>query len=200
MSLFQTRDTDAFRDSLAKYLPGGKLFTAKNIESKGLYKLLNGLAPELFNANDLLKQYSEEYLPDQTEKFLDEWERALGIPDECFDGVGDVASRRRDIIVKLSSLGVQTVDDFVTLATLFGVVVNVFPGLDVFNNPLLVPGVTFYSKAAARYTVVIAFVLEPSPAFPYEFPILFGDDLIAILECLFNRLRQANGQVIFKQV
>lgn len=200
MSLFAKRNVEAFTQSLTKYVPGGKLFQSKNDTSRVLYKFLNGFGPELFRANDLLKQYSEEILPDTTEKFLSEWESALGIPDDCFSGKGTTEERRRDILVKLAALGVQTEQDFIDLAVKFGVTILVFPGLDVFNTPSLAPGVTFYSKQEARFTIVISFILDAGAKFPYTFPIPFGDNLIAILECLFNNLKQSNSKTIFIQV
>jgi len=40
--------------------------------------------------------------------FLDEWERALGIPDDCFDLANTDDERRINILTKLAALGVQT--------------------------------------------------------------------------------------------
>lgn len=199
MALFQRRDIEAYTDSLADYLPGGELFISKSVQDSNFRKLLRGMAWELFRANGLLRDYSCEVLPDQTEKFLNEWESALGIPDDCFTGTGSVTERRRDILTKLAALGVQTPEDFVELAAIFGVTVTVTPGVEEIQFPLVFPVLMFNTNKEARFTIVVEFTVLDTSRFPLTFPIQFGDDVIAILECLFNKLKPANCQIIFQQ-
>lgn len=193
--LFQRRDVEQYTDSLANYLPGGPLFAAKSVKDSNFRRLLRGMAGELFRANGLLKQYSEDFIPDRTVAFIEEWERALGIPDGCFDGQGTLDKRRRDVLVKLASLGVQTAQDFVDLAAVFDVVVEVYPGKDKFDD-LSALGMTLHD---ARFTIVVDFAVRAAFQFPYTFPIRFGDERIAIMECLFNRLIPANCQIMFRR-
>ena len=84
MSLFKRRSIEAYTDSLAEYMPGGELFAAKSVYDSNFRKLLRGMAGELFRANGLLREYNDQIIPDRTEKFIDEWEKAVGIPDHCF--------------------------------------------------------------------------------------------------------------------
>ena len=181
-------------------MPGGSLFASKNIADSNFRKLLLGMAGELFRSNGYLKSYSEEILPDETNLFLGEWESALGIPDSCFDGTGTNDERRRNVLVKLASLGVQTQSDFKELAALFGVDVEVNSGAyhDVF--PLAFPIIFFDNATDARFTIVVTFHLSDASRFPLEFPFIFGDKQIEVLECLFNKLKPANCDIIFRQV
>ena len=186
-------------DTLAAYLPGGDLFVSKKIDDSVFRKLLSGIACEVLNAEGYLKLLQQDFIPDSTVAFLDEWERTLSIPDECFDGLGSDDIRRRDILAKLASLGVQTVQDFEELALLFGLVVTIQPGATSnqvfpFTFPLTFPA----NAQDARFTIVVQFT--PSTTFPYTFPFPLGDDSITILECLFNKLKPANCQVIFVAV
>lgn len=190
MVLFERRDLEQYTNSLADYLPGGALFASRSVSDSNFRKLLRGMAGELFRANGLLKEYSEEVLPDLTVKFIEEWERAVGIPDGCFSGTGTIDVRRRDILTKLAALGVQTLDDFRNLATTFGVVATVLAGSE--------SGIVFSSNKTARFTIVVSISLPER--FPYTFPMTFGDDLIALLECVFKRLKPANCQVLFQEV
>ena len=190
MGLFQRRDLEQYTDSLAQYMPGGILFSAKSIKNSNFRKLLRGMAGELFRSNGYLISYSEEILPDQTVKFISEWESALGIPDLCFNGTGTITERRRDILTKLASLGVQTVDDFEALALIFGVTVDVLPGLE--------SAVTFATTKDARFTIVVNITLPER--FPYTFPITFGDSTTALLECIFNQLKPSNCKILFEGV
>ena len=173
--------------ALADYFPGGKLWTAKNIQNTTMRNLLVGLSRESLRAEGYLKALQEQFIPDRTDNFIDEWERALGIPDDCFNGEGDLDERRRDVLVKLASLGVQTVEDFQNVANLFGITATVMPGEEATPVP-----------PNPRFTIVIEFV---SPeGFPFTFPIIFGSETIRVLECLFNRLKPANCVTVFTQI
>ena len=176
--------------ALADYLPNGRTFEAKGIASSNLYQLLTGLCGELFRAQGYIKTLDDEFIPDTTTLFISEWEQALGIPDSCFSGLGANAERLRDILTKLASLGVQTVEDFEAIALIFGVVAEVLPGVD--------SGIIFSSNAEARYTIVVNLTLPER--FTYTFPLTFGDDITALLECIFNKLKPDNCQILFQGV
>ena len=183
----ECHDINEQTKALADYLPGGKLFAAKNISDTTMRNMLVGISREYLRAEGLLKALQQEFIPDQTNNFLEDWERVLGIPDDCFDGQGDVSERRRDILIKLASLGVQTIADFQNLATLFGVTATVLPGEEAVPVP-----------PNPKFTIVVEFVAPEG--FPFTFPITFGSDVISIVECLFNQLKPANCVVVFTQV
>lgn len=190
MAIFNRRDLDQYTDSLAAYVPGGPLFTAKGVDGTVFRRLLRGLAGEFFRVNGLIKEYAEQIIPDKTTKFVTEWERVVGIPDDCFKGGGTIDERRRDVLVKLASLGVQTIADFEAIALIFGVVAQVVPGSE--------SGIAFASKKIERFTIVIS-ITQPE-SFPYTFPITFGDETTVLLECLFEKLKPANCQVLFQGI
>lgn len=129
--------------SLAAYLPGGELFESAFIPGSNFNALLAGLSGELLRAENFLFLYNSEFIPDETTVFIEEWEAAVGIPDDCFiitEGQTNEV-RRRNILVKLASLGVQTVDDFENLAVLMGFPdVTVLPGIDAVGSDLVING------------------------------------------------------------
>ena len=199
--LFIRRNQNTVTDSLARYFPGGRLFASRTKEGSNLRMLLSGIATEMLRANDLIKQYNDEIIPDETERFIDEWEQALGIPDSCFNGTGTIAERRRDVLVKLASLGVQTNQDFVDLAEFFGVTVTIQNGTIHGLFPLTFPIILFDSTKAARNTIIVTIggtIFEE--VFPWEFPYTFGDTTVGLLECLFSSLKPATSDLIFEQV
>lgn len=182
--------------ALANYLPSGRLWAGKNLKDTNLRKLLEGLAQEMIRSEGYLKAFSDEYIPLDTEVFLEDWERVLGIPDGCFSGDGTLEQRKRDVLVKLASLGVQTVADFERLATYFGTTVTVIPG----NDYHISPGFPFpVTDEESRYYIVIEFV-NPNPGFPYTFPFTFGGNEAPVLECLYRKLKPANCEVYFIEV
>jgi uncharacterized protein YmfQ (DUF2313 family) len=192
------RSIEEHAQSLANYLPGGRVFAPKNESNSNLRKLLRGMASELFKADGYIRTYEQEIIPDQTVLFIDEWEKAVGIPDACFKGTGSIDERRLHVLVKLAALGVQTAQDFIDLAALFGVTITVTAGSTNGGFPMTFPIRLF--GPAAYFTIIIQFTVQGANRFPMTYPITFGDGTIALLECLFNKLKPANCQLIFEQV
>ncbi len=183
--------------TVAAYLPPGRAFAAKAIEGTVTRSLLAGLAQELIRSESLVDEFRDQIIPDETTLFVDEWERALGIPDDCFKGAGTDAERRRDVLAKLASLGVQTAQDFVDFAALFGVTAEITAGSVHGSFPYKFPMYFFPDQRTARHTIFVNLGSATSPKFPYTFPITFGSGEIALIECLFAKIKPANVQLIF---
>lgn len=184
--------------ALAAYLPNGKMFEAKNIDDSNFNQLLKGLAGELRTAEGYLVTLGEEYFPDLTVLFLPEWERAVGIPDSCFPGTGDIDERRSRVLIKLASLGVQTAQDFVDLGALFGKTVTVVPLTDLAFPPYDVPFLPV-GFPEARFTFIIEGVDLVLNVPPYDVPfsLVTGTNT---LECLFNKVKPANTKIIIRNI
>lgn len=192
MSLFKLRNNSDTADSLAAYLPNDRLFSAKKIEGTNLRSFLKGLSWEFMKTQALLSELPDEYLPDTTTKLISEWESMLGIPDECFKANGDVNERRRDILIKLASLGAQTGADFEEIAGLFGLSASVTPGLDsgeVFGG----------GDTEARFTIVVDVMAEVVDGFPYSYPLPFVSTSTALMECVLNKIKPANCNVLVRE-
>jgi uncharacterized protein YmfQ (DUF2313 family) len=184
--------------SLANYLPGGRVFAQKNKSGSNLRKLLRGLATEVLRADEFIRTYEQEVIPDQTTLFIDEWEQAVGIPDSCFKGTGTIEQRRTHVLIKLASLGVQTEQDFIDLAALFGVTVTIEQGSTQGAFPMTFP--LLLLGDAAYFTIIVRYSDVSAARFPHTFPITFGAEAIGIMECLFTKLKPANCDLIFEQV
>lgn len=187
---------DQHADALAAYYPGGKIFAAKGVDGSTFRNMLLGLSQEAVRSEGYVKALQDDFIPGQGDTFIDEWERVLAIPDSCFSGTGPLAERWRDALIKLASLGVQTVEDFQDLTDKFGITSTVIPGNDYYNAP----GFPFViTEEDSRYYIVVEFV-NPNPGFPYTFPFTFGTEVIATLQCLYQNLKPANCEVLFQQV
>lgn len=195
-----THSVEQQAQSLADYLPGGRCYHAKNIYDSNFRTLLRGMAQELSRTDGNIDAFKTDIIPDATVYFIDEWEEAVGIPDSCFSGAGTLTERRRDVLIKLASLGVQTADDFESMASLFGLAVTVRSGTSFATFPLEFPVLLFSTEKDMRFTIVVDFPVTASNQFPLTFPIVFGTDTIGVLECLFRRLKPANCDIIFRQV
>jgi len=190
MSLFNNGTVANFAESLIRYIPGGKLFQGFRTAGKNQHSFVLGLSPTLQTVNEFLNLYNQEIYPDTTEEFLEEWESAVGLPDSCLAVDGEtIEDRQRNIVLKLAEMNVQTSQDFVDIAALFGVAATVVGGKDPSVSPVITPDKT------ARFTIVVQFI--PTTVFPYTFPIVFGSSAIGVLECLFLKIRPANCAVRF---
>lgn len=181
-------------NSLARYLPGGRAFGSKNINGTVLRSLLAGMAEELVRADGLIGLLRTDVVPSDTVFFIEEWEQAMGIPDDCFSGTGTDEERRTAIVSKLALFNVQTRGDFEALALKFGFAVQVLPGKDAEIQPT----VTFPNDKTARNTIVVNFsTLGGTQSFQYEFPFPFGSSAAALLQCLLVKLKPSNCNMLF---
>ena len=168
-------------------------WVAFRITDTNAWKFLNGLAPEFVRLATSIRE-ARVTIPhiDNNSDFIDEWEAAMAIPDDCFPGTGTLEERWAHVLAKFASMNVQTSADFVVLAAVFGFTVTVEGGI----GSVLYPG-SFGSDKEARNTIVITFdVVEPN-SFPYTFPITFQQNQTKIMECMFEKLRPANNQLEF---
>ncbi len=200
MTLFTLHTRDEHTKVLADYLPGGVVFGGKTDETTTLYKLLLGLAEQSRLIEENLELTFEEFDITTTTDFLEQWESALGIPDDCFPGTGDIETRRLHVNTKFLADQVVTDDDFVAVAAAFGIDITVTNGLDALDDfPYTFP-MTFPDVQTARFTMIVEFTVTEALRFPLVFPITFGEDIIEILKCLFRNLAPANVDVVFIQV
>lgn len=183
--------------TLRRYLPGGRAFAAAQVTGTNIRKLLLGFARELMEVDSLISLFRIDTNPSETQYFVDEWERALGIPDLCFNGTGSIADRRLAILIKLSALGIQTNRDFVELAAKLGIVITVKAGSVNGLFPWVLPHIFYDTAKIARFTIYITPITVIGETFPYTFPITFGTTELAIIECLFAEFKPANVQVLF---
>ena len=200
MELKLNRETDI----IASNMPIGKVWNALRYGGTKARELLKGLSHEGLRAHDALTVFRQEIIPDETIQYLDEWEIAVGIPDDCFSKEDDVDIRRRNLLIKLASLGVQTEADFVGLAALFGIVIEVNSGIE--HMPVVeggyeikLPTISGYFSTVleARMTLVIIMTLPSSESFIYDYPIPFSSNDRKTMECLFTKLKPANCDIYF---
>ena len=200
MTLFTLHNQSEHTNILSNYLPGGDVFGAKTDSDTNLYKLLFGMANQYRLVEEKLELTCREYDPAETTDFLEEWESALGIPDECFSAKGSVTERRRDVNVKFLADTAVTEEDFVNISALYGVTVTIKSGIsDVDKFPLQFP-IEFPDIKTARFTMIVEFSVDDPLRFPFSFPIPFGEANIEILKCLFRKLAPANVDIIFRQI
>jgi uncharacterized protein YmfQ (DUF2313 family) len=199
MSLFTEHTKEEHAQSLANYLPNGFAWISKNIPTSNLRKLLRGLGCELQRVEQKMNEIAYEHDIRTTTLYIEEWEAALGIPDECIPLADTIQGRRDNLLLKLFLSTVVTVEDFEALALMLRFTVKVRPGGEAFLFPYTFPiifGVG--SEKEARNTILINFIgADDSADFTMTFPFTFGDPNIGQLRCLFERVKPATAQIIY---
>lgn len=195
--LFLDKTIEQHTQTLQSFMPGGRPFLACGVDQSNMRRLLIGLAAEMKRSEDLLNTITYEHEIGQTTLLLEEWERALGLPDPCFPFGDTVAGRRNACIYKLSAYGTQTEQDFIDVGALFGYTISIEQGrcYGMFPYTCLFPIVFFDSPQSAKFhwRIYITGTVIPCK-FPFVtlFPLCFSDGRSDVIECLFNTLKPAN--------
>lgn len=198
-NIFIENSLDVNTQAFANYLPDGEYFRAKNISSSNLRSLLKALSYEFGRLESKLKELEdEEYVP-YTFNLIEEWERSLGIPDECFSPEGQtIEFRRKYVIAKYALMNLTSTPDFIALADFFGIRVEILNGYEHSNFfPFTFPIYFFGSIKEAKFTMIVYFLDldRPSNVFPLTFPITFGNAPNLIL-CLFEKLKPSPVKIL----
>jgi uncharacterized protein YmfQ (DUF2313 family) len=193
-----TRTKTEQTDVLAQYLRDDKLHISKNIEGSNLRKVLIGLACEWLRFRDKVDEVYDDYDINQTTQQIEEWERVVGIPDDCFGNSGTLEQRRTNILLKLAGTNATTAKQFETIAAILGFTVTVENGVDTSTLPLNLPFLLL-TEAEAPFVIVVTLdaSLQPS-GLPVTLPFTLTEQAPVILQCFFNKLKPANTIVIFR--
>lgn len=195
--LFKEHTKTEQAQSLANYLPGGQFFISKNVKDTNFRNLLEGFATELQRNEEVLIDTSVDHDIECTTLLIDEWEKALGIPDDCFPGTGDLDERRTHVIAKLALMNVATIEDFQFLATFLGFTVTIQSAREAFGLGLPSPlPFALLSEDAARFTWVVKGENIANIGLPYALPFAL-QSAETLLQCVFNKLKPANTRILF---
>lgn len=199
ISLFDPYSIDEQAMLLAHHLPIGRVWQKGFDPTSNLGMFLRGLAVEFYRVQVLTNRVSVEMDIDKANSLLIEWEKSLGLPDSCFSTDVSTERRRLQIEQKLSRFGgVQTKEDFIRVAAVFGYSIDVYPGLSVGGFPLQFPIVFFSSTLEASHTIFIVIMGGTSgdSFFPLPFPLPFSSGASTFLQCIFSKLAPANCNVV----
>jgi uncharacterized protein YmfQ (DUF2313 family) len=168
---------------IADYLPNGKAWLAKRITTTNTYKFLKALTYRFQTLDYDLEKLKQELDPATTSDLISEWEREVGIPDECFPVANNLIDRRKNVLLKIAALGVQTDPDFEALALKLGATC------------------ICWRDGVNKFRIYFDLPIAWSPyVFPIPFPYPFGLSYGNIIECLFTKLIPANCEPVFRYI
>lgn len=199
MTLFEEHTKEEHAQSLANYLPNGFAWMSKNIPTSNLRKFLTGLGCELQRVEQKMNEIAYEHDINTTTLYIEEWESALGIPDDCIPVANTIEERRANLLLKLFLPSVHTSADYEALAAILGITAVVNGGAEFGVFPMTFPIILFPDAKTARFTIVIDFYgVSEDATFPMTFPFVFGNTEISILRCLYEKIKPANCQIIYR--
>lgn len=195
---FKAKDQNTEARLLARHMPDGAVWENKYNQDSNIGKLILGLASEYLRLSFLIENIMDEIDINKTNDLILEWQESVGIPGDCIDADGTLEEKRQNILLKLNNYGgVQTAQDFVDLAALFGFTASLSNGVYNGTFPLGFPIRFFDSRKAAVHTIIVD-LEEQRAVFPLSFPIEFTSGISGLIECLFRKLAPSNCQVLFR--
>ena len=115
--------TSAYSEHLAALLPRGRAWT--RAANSTLLALLRTFAAGMAALDLKALQTRIEILPSHTTDLIVEWERAVGLPDECSSVAADLPTRRAAVIERLVARPNLSRQTFIDLARSFGLTIRV---------------------------------------------------------------------------
>lgn len=181
---------------IAAHLPIGGVFEAAHEEDTTFRALLEGIGVEYFRTEENIFDVCQEMDPQVTDDLLPEWERSVGIPDDCFSTSGDVDRRIQAVLLKLGGFRVQTEQDFIDIAALLGQTIEIEPGAVSGAYPMSYPGIYLGGVKGARFTMIVHFPDAENTNYPQEYPVPYGV-ATGIVECVITHAVSSTVNVIF---
>jgi len=184
-----TREVQA--DILAQYLPNNVCYQSAWEDGSVLRKILLGLASQWMDARAFFNDTYDEWNPNTTTKFITEWERMVGIPDECIPVADTLEQRRKNIVLKLGGLEAETEQQYINIANILGLSITIEKA-STLAFPLMFP-IVLINQDEAPFTLIIRVSgLTNIQSFPLNFPLDFSSNTSYILECLLNKVKQSH--------
>jgi len=196
--IFNPRSLDTHLQTVVELLPGGRPFLAAQIPGTTFRKMLLGLVSIIKDHEDTLLQITEEHYITDTTLLIDQWERALGLPDRCLSVSGKTLFERRNQVLFKLAASIQTAEDFVYVCSFVGIDIRIRPcaSYGIFALPF---GVTCFDRPqTARFTAHVTVLVDSFPnLFPLDFPISFGSSTVDKIICFLRRIIPANSLLLF---
>ena len=188
-------DAERYEQQLASLVPRGRIWPTE--PGSKLRALLRVLAEGLVRVHLRALALIEEADVRTTVELLPDWERVLGLPEDCAPAGQTFAERRDAAVAKFNRIGGASRGYFTALALELGFVITIREyGPDDVQDP--VPPIVVDSEewahtwevTAPEFTLRVARVNELVVQEPLR---SWGNE---VLECFFAKLKPAQSQVI----
>ncbi len=185
---------------LANYLRNDNLHEAKNKEQSNLYKILVGLAEGWLDFRENAKDIIDNYNINHSLLLIEEWEKAVGIPDNVFSVASDIETRRKNVLLKIAGSKAETKEQFENIGKILGFDIQVEPAFQYSKFTYTFP-VLLLSEASKPFVIVVNIDKSLKPnGFPFTFTLNFSINPADILKLFFNKIKPSNTIIVFRYV
>lgn len=188
-------DEDYFQQ-LKALLPKGAAWAAE--DGSVLANLLRAMGSAFSWVDARTQDLLDEVDPRTTVECLGDWEKELGLPDNCGSPPTTLQQRRAAVLAKYTAIGGQSPQYFINVAAAHGYTITItenFPfrfGISTFGSAFNGGPETFTWQVNAPAVTPVYFTFGQSCfGEPFE---SYRNDL---LECLINKLKPAHTEVVF---
>lgn len=193
------KSIEQYAAMLCQLLPRGSLWHAE--KGTQLRKLMTALAAELTRLEGDAERLLRELDPMSTIEALEDWERELGLPDECLGESEGLAARREAVVRKLQRGGLMNVPYYISLAKALGYDDVSISSVQPFRAEASRAEDPVWSDSVANVFYVSVdgtgnarrFHAGTSQAGDY---LSYAGD--TVLECIINREKPAHTQAVFQ--
>ena len=193
--LFPPKTNEEHAQVLANELPNSRDFGAKNISDSNFRAYLSIFAPEMATYEQTMLEVAREIDINESTVYLSNWEKAMGIPDDCFPGTGTLEERRLHVIIKLACMNVSTEEDLIELAAKLGKTITIEPIAPKFFPPYDIPMIPIGLPQARFKWIVRGDDIAPAfPPYPIPHFLETGD---VILNCVILKVKPAYIDILF---
>lgn len=199
---YQLAPRDDALETVQAHFPMGEFWNAVRMRGKILYRLLQAFSAAYEDMNKALCRLALELSPFTTTELISEWERAVGLPDPCFPSASDLAERRLWVQFRLTKRRWSTAQDWMDLATLFGLTLRITPGWRI-QKPSVYPPcypIRYINLPRLGRFHVFVDVVDGcgDGGYPYTYPMTYGyGTRCDALRCIIERVKPANVVVIW---
>lgn len=189
-----TRSAEQYRDLMLALQPPGSALP-RDIESTWA-RLLLALAGELARIDGRTEDLVKESDPRTTFEMLSDWERVLGLPDDCVTDPLSVSQRRDAVVAKLTTLGSMSKNFYIAIAATMGFTITIdefepFTCDSTVDTPLYGMDWQFCWRVNAPEQTVRYWTVDDDVSMPLA---AWGNQL---LECVLNRIKPAHTVIDF---
>lgn len=114
---------EQYREMLYRLTPRGRAWPRERTST--LYQKYSAIAQELERIDLRGAQLIEESDPRTALEMIEDWERALGIPDECTPPANTLERRRADIVARLTQQGSLSRQFLIDFALNLGFIITI---------------------------------------------------------------------------
>ncbi|RLC11002.1 MAG: hypothetical protein DRI24_19440 [Deltaproteobacteria bacterium] len=178
---------------MADSLPQGRAWANKNIADSNMRRLVNSLSVAHNRTQHQVQLLDEQFRIEQADDLLAEWEKSVGLPNECTAGKTQTISERRTAVIETLRR-----KPIVTLAEMQAyldrkvphVPITLYAGEDYTSYPALPP---FTPLTINKKFLIVGEIQIPGNKFEYTFEVPFSSGLSETeVLCTMNKIIPAN--------